>query len=411
MGMETEMTPQFDLATMRTLALRFFIGLGITLPLAINVIAQQDHSQITSRTCNGCGVTHAPEACLGGCQPVIQGVDCAWNCGAEGRWADARPIDFQPYAQGEYAGPARLAHLRVYRIRPNDQIQLLYIVNRRQIDGDYELMIGDSVMIDSVSNVDLNAGTLALGLVIQPDGSLFPKLIGKVHAAGLTVTELRELLEIKYKPLYNKPAIDVTPVKTNTLAEDIRNAVGGASGFTQQSLNVRVTPDGKIRLPWIGEICVQGMTLDEIKREINLRYGEAEAGLVVEPILQLQAPHFVFVTGEVNQPGQIELAGPTTISGAIAAAGGWQGAANLRNIVVLRRAEDWRLVATVLDIRGASLGRRPTPTDEIWLRDGDVIIVPPTPVAVTNEWIRQVFTEGIYGVVPFGGISFQFDSN
>jgi polysaccharide export outer membrane protein len=354
---------------------------------------------------------HPAEACLGGCQPEIRGVDCAWNCGAEGRWADMAPLDFQPYAQGEYAGPSRLAHLAQYRLRPDDQLQLIFILNRRQITGDYRLMIGDSVMIDSVSNEELAQGKLELGLTIQPDGSIFVKVLGNVHAAGLTIEQLRKNLEEQYRKYYTKPAIDVMPVKTNTLAEDIRNAVGGASGLQQQVLNVRVTPDGKIRLPWIGEVCVQGIMLDDLKREINLRYQEAGAGLVVEPILSQQADHFVFVTGAVATPGRIQLVGPTTVSGAIATAGGWLQTGNLRNVVVMRRAEDWRLVATMVDIRGVSLGRRPTPADEIWLRDGDIVIVPPTPITVLNGFIRQVFTEGVYGVAPFAAVSLDFEGN
>lgn len=372
--------------------------------------ARGQYEVVTNTGCNTCGGLHPTEACLGGCQPSMQGVDCAWNCGAEGRWADMAPMNFQPYAQGEYAGPARLAHLAQYRLRPNDRIQVLYILNRRQISGDYRLMIGDSIMVDSISNEELAQGKLNEGVVIQPDGSIFVRLLGSVHAAGLTIEQLRKNLEEQYTEFYPKPAIDVMPVRTNTLAEDIRNAVGGASGLQQQALNLRVTPDGKVRLPVIGEIAVQGMTMEDMKREINQRYLEVGAGLIVEPILDQQADHFVFVTGEVGQPGQIQLQGPTTVSAAIAAAGGWLQTGNLRNVVVLRRAEDWRLVATMLDIRGVSMGRRPTPADEIWLRDGDIVIIPPTPITVLNGFVRQIFTEGIYGVVPFAGVSLNFDS-
>lgn len=385
----------------RILAFAFII-VGV----AEATFAQYEYAQQSA--CTDCGILHPPEACLGGCQPMMQGVDCAWNCGAEGRWADMAPLDFQPYGQGEYAGPSRLAHLANYRLRPNDQLQILYILNRQQISGDYRLMIGDSIMIDSISNEELAQGSLLGGVAIQPDGSIFVRLLGSVHAAGLTIEQLRKNLEEQYTKYYPKPAIDVMPVKTNTLAEDIRNAVGGASGLQQQALNLRVTPDGKVNLAVIGEISVQGMTLQDLKREINQRYLEIGASLVVEPILQQQADHFVFVTGEVNQPSQIQLRGPTTVSAAIAAAGGWRQTGNLRNVVILRRAEDWRLLATMVDIRGVSMGRRPTPTDEIWLRDGDVVIVPPTPITVLNGYIRQVFTEGIYGVVPFAGISINF---
>jgi polysaccharide export outer membrane protein len=137
-----------------------------------------------------------------------------------------------------------------------------------------------------------------------------------------------------------------------------------------------------------------------LKREINLRYGELVVGIDAEPILTAQAPHFVHVLGQVGAPSRVALDGPTTVLGAIASAGGHLPDGNLRQVVIMRRAEDWRLVSTMLDLQGAVYGKRPTPADEIWLRDGDVIIIPDKPITRLNNWIRQVFTEGIYQIYP-----------
>ena len=211
------------------------------------------------------------------------------------------------------------------------------------------------------------------------------------------------------KRFYDEPAIDVTPVRTNVLAEDIRNAVGGQSGLQQQALTVTITPDGKMRLPGVGQICAQGLSLEELKREINLLYSEIVVGLEAEPVLVQQAPHFAYVMGLVGEPGQIQMQAPTTVLGAIASAGGAQVGANLRQVVIFRRAEDWRLISTMLDLRGAVYGKRPTPADEIWVRDGDVIIVPAAPIQVFDNWVRTVFTNGIYGIIPTN--IFQVDAN
>ena len=200
--------------------------------------------------------------------------------------------------------------------------------------------------------------------------------------------------------MYDDPTIDVTPVRTNKLAEDIRNAVGGQSGLTQQALNVTVMPDGVIRLPRIGGVCVQGFSLEELKKEINLRYRDVVVGLEVEPILTQQADHFVYVLGQVASPDRVQLDGPTTVLGAIAQAGGHLPGGNMRQVIVFRRAEDWRMISTVLDLQGAVFGKRPTPADEIWLRDGDVVIVPDKPVQRLDNWLQLIFTNGIYRVAP-----------
>jgi len=319
-----------------------------------------------------------------------------------------RPMNFNAYGPGGYAGPARLQHLARYHIRPGDQIQVVYLVTRRQANGQYRLMPGDQVSIESIADADLNRGTLQDGLLIQPDGSITVRLLGQVQAAGLTVQGLRSLLEREYKAFYDDPAIDVTPVRTNTLADDIRAAVGGLGGLATQSLTVTVMPDGQIRLPGIGGVNVQGFTLKQFKREVNLRYAEVVVGLEIEPILAEQAPHFVYVLGQVALPGRIALTAPTTAIGAIATAGGHLPGGNLRQVVIFRRAEDWRLVSTMLDLRGAIRGKRPTPADEIWLRDGDVVVVPERPIELFNQFVAQFFTDGIYGIVPFQG--FQIDN-
>jgi polysaccharide export outer membrane protein len=93
---------------------------------------------------------------------------------------------------------------------------------------------------------------------------------------------------------------------------------------------------------------------------------------------------------------------------AIALAGGWNPAGgNLRQVVVFRRGPDWRLMATMLDLNGALLGKRPSPADEIWLNDSDIVLVPKTPLKMADDVIEQLFTRGLYGIAPFSG-SYSF---
>jgi polysaccharide export outer membrane protein len=93
---------------------------------------------------------------------------------------------------------------------------------------------------------------------------------------------------------------------------------------------------------------------------------------------------------------------------AIALAGGWVNGGNLRQVVVFRRAEDWRLLATRLDIRGALYGERPAPADEIWLRDSDVVVVPKMPIRRADDLIELYLTRGVYSAFP---IFFNYSLN
>jgi polysaccharide export outer membrane protein len=86
----------------------------------------------------------------------------------------------------------------------------------------------------------------------------------------------------------------------------------------------------------------------------------------------------------------------------IALAGGWSSGANLRQIVVFRRTEDWRLLATMLDIRGALLGACPSPADEIWLRDSDIVVVPKASSHWCDDALSHVFGRSTHGALPAG---------
>ncbi|MEO8268242.1 MAG: polysaccharide biosynthesis/export family protein [Aureliella sp.] len=368
--------------------------------------------QINRCGLDGCNLPTQPQVTAGLCQTCMVGIDCADNC-AEHRqdWRDLHRYNFQPLAHGEYLGPIRVPATTDYRVRVGDQMRFVFILSRQVLADSFPLQVGDELQIESVTAPEINLGDVVQGrgVAIQSDGMIYLRMIGPVRAAGLTIPQLRRNLDEAYKGQLIDPNIDIIPIKTNSLLEEIRSAVIARVGLTGQSFLDRVHPDGTLRLPKVGPICVQGMTLDEIKREVNLRYREIVTGLEVEPILDVEAPHFVFVYGQVGQAGRFELLGPTSVTQALAMAQSARPTANTREIVIFRRAEDWRLLATRVDVRGAHLGKVPSPADEIWLRDGDLIIVPPTPIARFDNFVSQVFTQGIYGVFPFAQIGSGFE--
>jgi polysaccharide export outer membrane protein len=352
--------------------------------------------------CQAC----APVGC-DPCNPQICGVDCLYGDGChEPTWKQWGPIPWQVFAQGEYIGPHRTAHTPEYRLRVDDQLDFVYRLTREQSATPYELNVGDSVRVESLTDQNIDRQEL----VIQPDGSITVRLLGQVQAAKRTIQELTADLEEQYKKFYRMPSITVTPIRVNTQLEDLRAAIDRRAGVGGQSLQARVSPDGTVQLVAIGSVPAVGLTLDELKFEIDARYAAIVPGVEVTPILVQRAPRQVFVLGEVRQPGRFAMEGPTTLMQALAMAGGWNVGAHLRDVVVFRRAEDWRLIATKLDIRGALYGTRPIPADEIWLRDSDVVVVPKHPVLQLDNFIELVFTRGIYGAVPFS-TNYQFGSS
>ena len=372
--------------------------------------------------CYGIGDCGEGISCSGCCNPgaphAIWSVDSAGSCDSCGcpvelGW-DARSVgDWQHYAQGEYVGAARTPHVDQYRLRVDDTLSIYYLRTREVLSRPYELQVGDVIRVESLTagntaGVGGNQGNpaetgdaISRELVVQPDGMITLPLIGRTPAAGRRLDALRQDLESRFEEFYNVPAITVTPVQVNTKLVDLLDTVdsrGGQLGGRQ--LSVVVTPAGKIQLPGLGSVYLQGLTIAEAKREIDARYASSIPGVSVTVDLAQRAPRFVYVLGEVQQPGRFELRGPTTTMQAIALAGGWQNGANLRQVVVFRRGADWRLMATMLDLRGALYGKRPNPADEVWLADADLVLVPKTPIEAVDDIIEQVFTRGLYAAVP-----------
>ncbi len=343
----------------------------------------------------------------------IWSVDSAAGGGcAEVGW-DARGCgNWQSFAQGEYVGHARLPHVAEYRLRVGDRLAMYYLRTREVISQPYELQVGDVIRIESLTagggaatartdNALTAEDDLGRQVIVQPDGTITLPLLGQVRAAGRSIPTLRDDLEQRYKKYYRVPAMTVTAIRVDTRLEDLLETVDARGGILGgRQLQVTVTPAGRINLPGIESVYVQGLSIPEAKLEIDARYNATIPGVRVTPDLVERAQRFVYVLGEVETPGQFELTGPTTTMQAIALAGGWQVGANLRQVVVFRRSDDWRLLATMVDLRGALYARRPVPADEIWLNDSDIVLIPKTPIQMADEVIEQVFTRGVYAAVP-----------
>lgn len=361
--------------------------LSITIPRAAS--AQPG----ASAPCTTCG-----SGCVNPCQPPIQGIDCAMGNGCgEPHWNAWGPIPWQAFGQGEYVGPARLPHVPEYRIRVDDVLEFVYRLKRDEVNRPYLLDVGDEIQIDSLIDEKLNRK-----VTVQPDGTVDLLLLGPVRVIRRTVDEIRDEINERYKKFYRITDINVTRITTQVKANDFLQSVNNRFFTGGQGKQVRVTPEGTISLPSIGVVPAQGLTLDELRHEVQERYLTVADGLEMTPILVTRAPRFVYVLGEVRNPGRYDLQQPTTVMMALSMSGGRVNGGNFREIVVFRRAEDWRLLATRLDLNGAINGMRPAPSDEIWLRDSDIVVVPRMPIRRADDLIELYFTRGLYSAFPIG---------
>jgi protein involved in polysaccharide export with SLBB domain len=157
--------------------------------------------------------------------------------------------------------------------------------------------------------------------------------------------------------------------------------------FYTPELNTRalVRSDGRISVPLLGELLVEGRTVAELGSLIEQRL----AGQVNRPQVainvQASSAMRVFVGGEVGKAGMQPLAGPLTALQAVMVAEGVKDTAQPSLALVLRRAPDGGRQVIPFDLDAAMKGQ--SPHAELVLQPFDAVIVPRSGIADVGRWV------------------------
>jgi protein involved in polysaccharide export with SLBB domain len=165
--------------------------------------------------------------------------------------------------------------------------------------------------------------------------------------------------------------------------------------FYNPELNETVTvrPDGRISLQLVQDVMVSGKTPGDLSKELEEKYSSELLNPDVAVIVRTFTSHRVYIDGEVNQPGGIDLTGPMTVMQSVAYAGGLKNTARTNEVVVIRRGQDSRPMAIPIDltktIDGTNIGQ------DITLAPFDIVFVPRSPIANANLWVQQYLRDTI----------------
>ncbi len=135
-----------------------------------------------------------------------------------------------------------------------------------------------------------------------------------------------------------------------------------------------VSLDGSINFPYIGNVQVKGMTLDEIKDTIQKRLSEGYIKYpVVSVSLRESRSRKFFVYGEVVKPGQYPIEENTTLLKAISMAGGFTKFGSSSSVKVLRPKKDNPgYQAIKVNVNAAMKG---SSAADILIQPGDIIVI------------------------------------
>ena len=137
------------------------------------------------------------------------------------------------------------------------------------------------------------------------------------------------------------------------------------------SLDVRVSSEGFITYPLLGRIEVADLTVHELESKITELLGQ---DYLVNPQVTVFIKEYsnVFISGEVNKPGQYSLVPNTTLMTALSMSGGLTEFADRNRVVVIRKEGESKKVfeISILDITEQGLKEK-----DIELKPNDVIQV------------------------------------
>jgi len=151
---------------------------------------------------------------------------------------------------------------------------------------------------------------------------------------------------------------------------------------------VTVRPDGRITMPWVGDLEVVGRTTDEIAVEIEQGYSDMVRNPDLTVSVTSVAPMRFYVFGEVQRPGYYDVRNRVTLLEAIAMAGGMTNEAEWKSVLLLHPiSSDTGSVEQVdleFSINGESYAIH-------LVKSFDIIYVPPTFISNVNQFIREYF--------------------
>ena len=125
---------------------------------------------------------------------------------------------------------------------------------------------------------------------------------------------------------------EIKPLYRISPYDSLKISVFGEPDLDQQ---VRVSEKGTIKYPLLGEVSVEGLTLEEVIKELEFLLGES---YFVNPQVSIFITEFArfSISGEVKKAGTFQLEGPLTLEDAFILAGGPKEGADLSQVKVFR---------------------------------------------------------------------------
>lgn len=196
-----------------------------------------------------------------------------------------------------------------------------------------------------------------------------------------------------FEPLATGPVDPDYPIGPG---DEVIVSVWGDNQYTHAAV---VSREATISVPDIGQVVLNGLTLEQAKRLITDRLSTVYSGIrarrpstFVDVTLGKLRTIQVFILGDVARPGGYTISSVSTVLNALYNAGGPTSRGSMRDVRIIRHNQLYRRV----DLYGYILtGSR---AEDVRLQSGDVVFVPP--IGKTVAILGEVHRPAIYEVRP-----------
>lgn len=172
--------------------------------------------------------------------------------------------------------------------------------------------------------------------------------------------------------------------------DQVRLSVYGQPELTTEG---QINSDGTMEIPLLGSVKIAGRSSAEAAKLITERYqtGNFLKSAQVNLLITEYRSQVVAVLGKVNRPGKLILEGATSLTQAVAWAGGVADTGSER-LILIRSDANGRQERHEYDLQKL-LNREADNSPVVWLKDGDTLYVPLAGRFYVNGEVR---TPGMY---------------
>jgi len=154
------------------------------------------------------------------------------------------------------------------------------------------------------------------------------------------------------------------------------------SGLDQEVL---VRSDGKISLPYVGDVQAGNIPPSELRDHLNERY----AGVMTRPdvtvIVSKESGRRIYMGGEVRRPGSMPLYPNETLVQAVFDAGGFTDSAHTKQVILMRGSGGKEIHVLEADVDRILAGLDP----DVHLQPLDIVHVPKSTIAKIGRFVDQ----------------------